>query len=185
MKRNLIKIASLFFAIMLILFSPYPVNADELTGLDYTVEVIPNEEIEATLPDYLREALNDNNDSVVTRGVFKPDSDNVHNLTTDGKYSFYMESVLETTIYSNKVFTGHDGKIKFHIVDTSNDSGGYKVKVYKKGLFDTTVYTANCDGDTISDFTAEFDDVKAKVYFAIIPDGNTKIKSSSYIEKGA
>lgn len=181
--RKIIKRAlSMLVVLISILSITCPVYAKSVENDGFTVETFPNEEIEATLPDYLREALNS---EVATCGTTKPSASSVYDLTAKGKYNFTVSTKLNTTIYSRYVFTGHDGEVKFYLNDTSTDSGSYKVKIYKKGLVDTTVYTkSNCPHDDVTSFYVSIDDVDAKIYFAIIPDGRTYLGSSSYIDKG-
>lgn len=152
----------------------------DLLNAGFTVEIVPNEEIEATLPEYLRDALND---EIATYGISKPSISNTYDLR-NGKYNFSVDTVLETTIYSKYVFIGHEGNVKFYINDTSTDSGGYTIKVYKKGLIDTRIYSKTYSHDDAVSFSLSFNDADAKIYFAIVPEGTTRIGSNSYIAKG-
>lgn len=181
MKRNFVRMISAFLTIAAILSMAIPTFAKEVSEDDLIVEVIPNEVIEATLPENLRDALNS---GIVPYGTSKPSSSSIHNFEEDGRYYFSVTTKLETTIYSNCVFTGHDGSVKFHIYDSSTDTGGYTVKVFKKGIIDTTVYTKNnCPHGESTDFYVSIDDPDAKIYFAIIPEGRTYIQDNSYIDK--
>lgn len=181
MKHPFVKIVSLFLSFAALISLVIPAFAEEVIEDDFTVEVIPNEEIEAMLPMYLREALNDD---IVPYGTSKPSSSSVYDLS-EGQYNFSVSTKLGTTIYSKYVFIGHGGKVKFHIYDSAQASGGYDVKIFKKGLFDTTVYTKkDCPHNDSVDFTVSIGDADAKIYFAIIPDGTTYIQSNSYIAKG-
>ena len=164
-------------------YSTHESTSDEeadLLNAGFTVEIVPNEEIEATLPEHLRTALNDD---VATYGISKPSSSNTYDLR-NGKYNFSVDTVLETTIYSKYVFIGHEGNVEFYINDTSTDSGGYTLKVFKKGLIDTRIYSKTYNHDDEVSFTVPINDADAKIYFAIVPEGTTRIESNSYIAKG-
>lgn len=156
------------------------VPADE--GFDndeFTVEVLPNEEVEASLPEYLQDALND---TITTYGAFKPSSSSVYDLST-GRWDFYVYSKMNSTIYSRYVFVGHDGAVRIRMYDFSTDSGNYTLKVFKKGLFDTTVYSKVCEHDSLTDVTVDVGDPDAKIYIAVIANGITDIQDA-FIEKG-
>ncbi len=184
--NRIVSMGLLALLLSIVLFpGSIPVSAEEIKASDslndgITIEIVPNEVIEASLPAYLRDALNDD---AVTYGISRPGSNDIYNLS-NGEYYFSVDTVLDTTIYSKYVFIGHDGKVNFYINDTSTASGDYTVKVYKKGLIDTTIYTRVCDHDASTSFGISFDDAEAKIYFAIIPDGTTRISSNSYIAKG-
>lgn len=164
------KFISLCLAVIMI-FALLPVStlAAEPQKAPDSIEVFPNEVIEANLPQYLRDALN--NDAV-TYGVSKPNT--TYDLASDGAYDFTVTSRLNTTIYSKYIFIGHNGTLDFSFYDSSDDGKGYTVKVYKKGTFDTTIATySGADGDSLSFSVAVATD--AKVYFAVVPNGTTYI----------
>ena len=128
--------------------------------------------VEATLPQDLRDALNR---EIVTYGTSKPSK--AYDLSSSGTYSFDVDSVLNTTIYSKYIFIGHNGTLNFSFYDSSDDGKGYTVKVYKKGLTTTTIATySGADDDTLS-FSLSVA-TNAKVYFAVIPNGTTYISGT-------
>lgn len=153
--------------------------AESFDNDDFTIEVIPNEEAEANLPEYLKDALNDN---ITTYGVFKPSSSSIYDLST-GRWDFWAYSKMNSTIYSRYVFVGHDGVVRIRMYDFSTDSGNYTLKIFKKGLIDTTVYSKVCAHDSLTDVTVNFGDSDAKIYIAVIANGITDIQDA-YIEKG-
>lgn len=181
MKRYFTKIISALLALVLIMSCSTSAFAMETNEDNYTIEVVPNEEIDAKLPSYLVNALNTEGE-VIPYGISKPSSDNVHDLSS-GRYDFEVSTKLNTTIYSRYIFTGHEGSVTFYLNDSSTDSGSYTVKVYKRGIFDTVIKTKkNCEHGEVSTFTFSSIDPEAKIFFAIIPDGTTNI--SGYIKKG-
>lgn len=167
------KLVSLFLAVIMI-FAILPVSAfaTETPTAPDSIEVVPNEVAEANLPQDLKDALNS---KFVTCGTSKPSK--TYDLSSEGTYSFPVDSVLNTTIYSKYIFVGHNGTLYFSFNDHSNDGNGYTVKVYKKGLVTTTIATYNgADDDTLSFSLSVATD--AKVYFAVIPKGTTHISGT-------
>jgi len=167
------KLVSLCLAIFMI-FAILPVSAfaAEKPKAPDSIEVVPNEVVEATLPQDLRDALNS---EIVTYDQTKPSK--TYDLSSSGTYSFDVDSVFNTTIYSKRIFIGHNGTLNFSFFDTSTDGKGYKVKVYKKGKIDTTIATySGADDDSLSFSLSVAKD--AKVYFAVIPKGTTHISGT-------
>lgn len=164
------KLLSICLSIAMI-FALMPANvfAEDPHAVPNSIEDIPNEVIEATLPQCLRDALNSD---VATCGTSKPTD--TYNLTTQKDYNFTVTSVLNTTIYSKYIFVGHNGTLNFEFYDSSNDGKGYTVKVYQKGFFTTTVATyEGTDGTSLTFPVNVASD--AKIYFAVIPNGTTYI----------
>ena len=63
--------------------------------------------------------------------------------------------------------TGHDGKITFHIHDSSEAAGGYILRVYKKGSIDTRVYKIELVHGKIYDFSVDIND-KTQKYISLL-----------------
>lgn len=173
----------LYFALVIVtIFSlsiPAFASALEIEGC--SVEIIPNEIIDEQLPAELLAALMEN--EIMPYGQSAPSSGNTYNLA-NGAYNFSVSTKLNTTIYSNYVFTGHGGSVSVYLNDTSTASGSYQFKIYKRGLIDTTVYTRTCNHDDTAKFTTNVGDADSKIFFAVVPKGTTYIGENSYIAKG-
>ncbi len=181
MKCKFFAVLSIALAVTIMLLVPTEVKAADFNEKDFEVEIYPNTEIEATLPAYLREALN--SDAVITPyGTHKPSSNSIHDLNYS-RYDFSVTSKLDSTIYSKVVLTGHDGRITFHIHDSSEAAGGYILRVYKKGVIDTRVYKTELAHGEIYDFSVDIKDKDAKIYFSVEAKGTTNI-TGSYVMKG-
>lgn len=175
MKKYMIKLISMFLVVISLLSCPCFAFAAETVENNITTEVIPNEVVEAPLPPHSGNTLNG---GIELYGISKPGDNDTYDLSS-GRYDFTVTSTLNTTIYSKYVFTGHGGKLYFYFNDTSSDSNGYTIKVYKKGGLIALKTVNGTDGNATT-FSVSTDE-DAKVYFAVIPKGTTYI--SGYVEK--
>lgn len=136
-----------------------------------SVTVVPNHIADADLPEDLAEALA--SDSATTYGTTEPSKNNVWDLNSDGTYDFTVNTTNDT-VYSNYVFTGHYGKLRFRIVENSGRSGYAVFQVRKRNLWNTTIYNVGIDRGTekVTEFNwnagLQDDD---KIYFLVIPGG--------------
>ncbi len=148
-----------------------------------SVEIIPNYIVDAYLPENLREAVAPRNmisNDYSTRGTTVPSADSTWNLTSDGAYSFHVNSSTQT-IYSNYVFTGHYGSVKVYLDEISSTSGQYTFRLYKRGVFNTVLYKYKFDHGAEQTIEMSSFNSTDKIFFAITPDGLTQMSTSSYI----
>lgn len=97
-----------------------------------SLERIPDEQIESLLPEEIQNAIGSaERDNGSTYGVNKPSESNQWDLDSDGDYHFSANLDIGT-IYSNYVFTGHDGNVTFVTQENSGESGFFVITLYAK-----------------------------------------------------
>lgn len=151
-----------------------------------SIEVISNEEADASLPEYILETFekdaNDSSGNASTYSIKIPSKDDKWNLKTSGQYKFHVNTQMET-IYSAYVFSGHGGSVKVHLDETTSSSGNYKFKLCKRGLINTTIYTYKFAHGVEQTITMNDFDSDDLIYFAIVPNAHTILSSDSYIKR--
>ncbi|MBR6095226.1 MAG: hypothetical protein IKP92_09440 [Lachnospiraceae bacterium] len=150
-----------------------------------SVEVISNAVADSMLPENLYQAVvaeNNPGGGISPKGLSEPDSNSVWNLNSNGQYNFHV-NVTVGTIYSNYVFTGHGGQVEVHLVENTATSGKYKFRLYKRGIFNTVLYTYQFDHGSVQTISMSSFASDAKIFFEIEPNGYTNLTNSSYIKK--
>ena len=185
------RICMLLALLMALSMLALPVLAEEYNDFtvengSYTVEIVPTFIVERDLPDNLKAALHSSRTG--TCSASKPDFDNIWNLTSNGQYSFKVNtSKYNNTIYSNYVFSGHGGKIKGYIKDyttKTHKDDAFKFKLYKTTGLITKIYSVTCKNGGHASISHDIGDSDTLVYFACVADETTMNIYKSYIEKG-
>jgi len=90
-------------------------------------------------------------------------------LTLDGRYSFHGKAEYLYDVYSSYYFVGHNGRARLEITEDTElwKDSLYIVKVYERGLIDTTIYTYQCYHYSTYSFTLTDFDEDAEIYFKV------------------
>lgn len=164
------KMTALFCVIVLLLGISIPVSAAEMNAdieLSSNVEllsvqVLPNEEADMLILEEINSIRGGDMPSVYAIPTTSFDL-STEDYEFDGTYS--------STFHSEYLFTGHNGKLQFKIFENSENDGDFIFKVYKKGLFNTTIYNAGVARDDNSTLTFKNLDATDKFFFVVYPDG--------------
>lgn len=148
----------------------------------FTVEIVPNEIAEKELPEDLLAALH--SETYNTHGATAPTEKSLWNLSSK-EYTFHVKTQKDkNTIYSNYVFTGHDGKITVSFTDYVTDSGKFTFKVYKRGLISTRIYQVDCENGSTKSYDIDIKDADALVYFSFTSTSTTMDIDNGRVVKG-
>lgn len=155
-------------------------NNNELELSNYNKEIISNanlDKIENISKVEFYELLKENNFNLIEeKGYSKPSSKNTWNLTKEnghknsGNYEIYVETT-GSTIYSNYMFIGHDGKVKFNLNEKTG--GKYKIVIYVDKFFSDTVQKHTYDGSSEQVLSITDLNEKDKLYFSVEPKSGT------------
>lgn len=105
-------------------------------------------------------------------------------LTSDGRYSFHGLAEPSFDICSSYYFVGHNGRARLQITEDSElwKDWTYTVKVYERGVLDSTIYTYECFYYSTYSFTLSDFDEDAEIYFEVIAI-RAPVDFHGYIEK--
>ena len=146
-----------------------------------SVEIIPNEEMESLVPEYISEALS-STDQTMTYGVSRPNKNNVWDLSQK-PYPFHAKSTYED-VFSNYVFKGHNGSIKLIIDEKSGNKGVAGLNILVRNFWNTVIYSTTFDRGSYSLITVNNINPEDLIYFAIMPgDCYTYVTRESYLAK--
>lgn len=175
------KLVSIMLSAVLLVIGCIPASAAEYPeetlnlpdGMELlSVEVVPNSIADADLPDNLASAIA-SFDETSTYGLSKPDKNNVWNLTTDGAYNFTAESYTQD-VYSNYVFTGHNGRVKFRICDSSGEAGYALLQLRVRNFWNTKIYSVGILRGIVEITEYQWDTLIGPdelIYFIVCPGG--------------
>lgn len=151
-----------------------------------SVEIISNSELVKELPSDLAKNVEyymkyGTLPSTVTRGSSAPDEGNQWDLRYDGKY--YFEVITSSTpVFSNYVYTGHDGSVTMYLDEIADSPSKYTFKLYKTERFNTEVFVYDFPHNETQKFELVTFDSDDFIFFSIIPNGTyTELSKSSYI----
>lgn len=167
------KMTALLLVMALTLAMVIPASASEveseitISGAEIlSVQEMSHEEADAMLA----ELLGANESMVAPRGTSAPSSSSVWDLSVK-KYPFTCNTT-NTAIYSNYVFSGHNGKVKFNFqISSSSGDGDFILRVFIKNFWTTKVYDAGVARAIYQSVTVDGFDSDDLIYFVIIPDG--------------
>lgn len=161
-----------------------------------SIEYIPDAESEGVIPQIVMSAfantdMEDN--GIVPYGTGIPSGSSTHNLSDEGAYHFRVDTT-NSVIYSNNVFTGHDGAVTLDITEACGTatSQEFLVKVFVRNWNGTGTTVGQVAIQRNSSGSITVDDLGAndKVYFTVSPQGAGRVflpkrTDTNYIRKGS
>ena len=180
------KVIATFWVVVLTLTMVIPASATEpkseitISGAKIlSVQEMSHDEADAMLAELCGTEGNGMN----TRGTSAPNKNSEWDLSS-GKYLFTCNT-KNTNIYSNYVFSGHNGKVNFDFyIDSTSGSGDFILRIFIKNFRNTKVYDAGVTRAIYRTVTAEDFEPDDLIYFVIIPDGvSTVLNEGTCIKK--
>lgn len=167
------KMTALLLVMALTLAMVIPASASEvesevtISGAEIlSVQEMSHEEADAMLA----ELLGANENMVAPCGTSAPSSSSEWDLSSQ-RYRFTCNTT-NSAIYSNYVFSGHNGKVKFDFqIGSSSGDGDFILRVFIKNFWNTKVYDAGVPRAIYQPVTVGGFDADDLIYFVIIPDG--------------